>query len=117
MYISYYGIPPWIFSHYNTADLELLLSIFSTVVGSPILPVHSLELAVLLAFPTMPCRVLPPNCKVFQCGGQEQEQLVNTAPPQLPELRLHKFSCGPAASFKVDMPFKLPFCRCFMIIR
>ena len=57
---------------------------------SPILPVHGLELAVLLAVSTMPCRVLAPNCKFFQCGGQEQEQLVNTAPPQLPELRLHK---------------------------
>ena len=26
------------------------------------------------------------------CSGQEQEQLVNTAPPQLPELRVHKIS-------------------------
>ena len=79
MYISYYGIPPWIFSHYNTADLELLLSIFSTVVGSPILPVHSLELAVLLAVSTMPCRVLPSNCKFFQCGGQDGKYCSPTA--------------------------------------
>ena len=45
----------------------------------------------------MPCQVRPPKCKQFPCGEQEQEQPVNTAPPTLPELRIHKFSlrtCG-----------------------
>ena len=49
------------------------------------------------------------------CSGQEQEQLVNTAPPQLPELRVHKISRWPAA--KIEMPSELPFCGCFVIIR
>ena len=33
-----------------------------------------------------------PNSKNIPCSGQEQEQLVNTARPLLPKLRLHKFS-------------------------
>ena len=69
---------------------QLLLSIFSTVAGSLILPVqcvHRLELAV----STIQCRLLPPNCEKFLCKGQEQEQLVNIAPQPLPEMRLRKF--------------------------
>ena len=39
----------------------------------------------------MLCQVLQLNCKTLPCCGQEQEQLVNTAPIQLPKLCLHKF--------------------------
>ena len=67
---------------------QLLLSIFSTVVGSQILPVHSLVSAV----STIPCQVRPPNCKKFPYDGQEQEDLVNIGPPPPPELRLHNSS-------------------------
>ena len=71
---------------------QLLLSIFSTVVGSQALPVHSLVSAV----STIPCLVQPPNSKLetFPCYGQEQEhwQMVIIAPPPLPELYRLKFS-------------------------
>ena len=39
----------------------------------------------------MLCQVSQLNCKILPCCGQEQEQLVNTAPTQLPKLCLHKF--------------------------
>ena len=53
IYVSCKGIQPWIFT------TQLLLSIFSTVVCSHILPVNSLVSAV----STIPCRVLQQNCK------------------------------------------------------
>ena len=106
MFISLKCILLWTFSH----PTQLHLSLFSTVVGSPVLPVHSLELAI----STIPCRDLQPNCKNIPCCGLEQEQLVNTAP--LPELRLLKFSLGPAASSKVEMLFEVPFCTQFLLI-
>ena len=87
------GIPPWTFSHSNEAAPQ---------------PIHLLHCHWLAYFDcthqkdssadsTISCWGLPSNCKTFPCGGQEQEQLVNTAPPQLPRLCLHKFSllaCG-----------------------
>ena len=48
---------------------QLLLSVFSTVIGLPILPVQSLVSAV----STIPCRVLPQNCKKILYDRQEQE--------------------------------------------
>ena len=65
------------------------LSIFSNAIGLPILPAHSLELVV----SATPCLIWQPKCKTFPRGGQEQEleQLVNSAPPQLAKLCLHKF--------------------------
>ena len=84
--------------------MKLHLSIVYTVVGSLILPVHSLE----WAGSTIACQVQPLNCKTFSCGGQEQEQLVNNAPPQLPELI--SFPCKPLISSKVEMPSDLLIC-------
>ena len=69
---------------------HLEITIFSTVVGLPIWPVLFLESAVSTI--SKSCRVWPPYCKMFLCGGQGQETLVNTALPPLPELRLNKFS-------------------------
>ena len=89
MYILCNGIPPWNFSHSNEAA-----------------PIHFLHCCRLADFACTQPRigsfnnslsgssVRPPNCKTFPCGGQQQEQLVNLAPPhcpQLHELRLHKF--------------------------
>ena len=68
---------------------KLHLYIFSTVVGLPFLPVCSLVWAVSTV--TIPCWFWQQNGKTFSYGGQEQEQLINTAPPQLPELSHHKF--------------------------
>ena len=104
MYILCNGMPPWSFSHSNEAGPIHLIS-----------PVHSLESAV----STVPCRVQAvqtPNCETFPCGGQEQEQLVNTAPPQLPDCVFISFPCGSAASSKVEIPFELIFCKFFKII-
>ena len=64
------------------------LSIFSTVACLKILPAHSLETAI----STIPLLTLQPSCKIFPCDEQEQEQVINTAAPQLLELCLHKFS-------------------------
>ena len=65
--------------------------------------------------------------KIFPYGGQEQELLVSSAPLQLPKQPLHKpevaqnslyisFLCWPVAKSKVEMPFKLLFCKFFKII-
>ena len=57
---------------------KLHLSIFSTLVGSQILHVQSLDFQ---QFPVWFSRIV----KRFHVqGGQEREQLVNTASPQLP---------------------------------
>ena len=89
---------------------QLLLSIFSTVLGSPILPVHSLESAV----STIPCRVRPPNCKKFPYDGQEQEQLVNIGPPPHPELRLHNSSLRTSGQQKNRYALRTSILRMFL---
>ena len=54
---------------------------FSTVIRSSILPEHSPKSAVA----TIPCRARPLNCKNFPYDRQEQDRLVNTARPLLPD--------------------------------
>ena len=79
------------------------LSVFSTVVDSPSLPLLFLlclympHICTEFAFSTMPCRGWPQNWRKFPCGRQEQEKLVYTAPPPLPEFKVSPADHRPAA--------------------
>ena len=97
---------------------QLHLSLFSSAFGLPIRSVRSLESAI----STIPCRIQPPDGKIFPYDGHEQEHLVSSALPRRPKLRLDKFPLQtprlrPLAHSTVRMPFELPFCGCFKIIR
>ena len=87
---------------------QLHLSIFFTVVSSLLASNRQFQ-----QFPVwFGCRIVKTFHAMDRYGNSWQILLLHSCPNCV----FISFPCGLAVSFKVDVPFELPFCQCFMII-